>query len=211
MNNISRKQRKLAGITQCQLLSWTLIILIESTSTSLLTATQGFSPDTKIYDQVTLTQHRFLLMRAREISCLVLEAVGGIARCNPTCEDILIVSWCCWPCSEGPALWLLDVALQFRPLSGRDGREVSVPGSWNDSRRPVQHQCLVLRCCTRINLGFWNSSMSRRARAGVSLSPYTHISGWKVGTFFLLPAVCSWACMAKSHEQTGSGRWVKSE
>lgn len=42
MNNISRKQRKLAGITLCQLLSWTLIILIESTSKSLLTATQVF-------------------------------------------------------------------------------------------------------------------------------------------------------------------------
>ena len=42
MNNVSRKQRKLAGVTQCQLLSWTLIILIERTSKSLLTATQVF-------------------------------------------------------------------------------------------------------------------------------------------------------------------------
>lgn len=113
MNNLSRKQRKLADNTLCQLLSWTIIILIKALLRVCWQPLSFFScHEIMIYDQITVTQCRFLLMRVRWISCLVLGAAGGVVRRNPTCEDTLNASWCCCPCREGAALWLWDAAVQ---------------------------------------------------------------------------------------------------
>lgn len=56
-------------------------------------------------------------MGAKWISYLVLEAVGGFVRCNPTCEDILEVSWCFWPCSNAFRCGTSDPSL--REMGGK--------------------------------------------------------------------------------------------
>lgn len=52
-----------------------------------------------------------------------------------------------------------------------------------NSRHPLQHQCLMLHCCSRINLVFWKSSISWRAKAAVSFPAAFVCVGWQSQCF----------------------------